>query len=1063
MKRFIALLLALAGCALVHARDPDLVITKISVSDTTLKRGESVTVFFTVKNQGNKAAGSMKHGIMFSSDSKITTSDKVLEKEHQSFLLKGQSFAQTRTVKIPTNAVRGRSYYLGVWADIDGDEDEDGANGNNGSKGVRITITDERADFTPLNLTVNNTTKDTDVHVGQSIDVKWTAKNQGATTLKGTEQGVVFSSDAIIDRNDPVLELEGLGLLTSGQTSPEIRKVKIPDWAKLHQTYYVGVYMDWDKEVSERSESNNNSNAVPVTIAVEGFPDLIAEDLTVKTVAGDSTSVTANPGDTLDLSWTARNRGTKGTHLIDHTAQAILWSDDSSFSLQNDTTLEYEPLGPLHRGDDSPEIRWVKVPDDAVVNRSYYIAIYSDAKNEEDESNENNNLSNYLRVWVTPPDGLGEITSTNVTDRNRLPHLDSDDDRLTEEIGADGATFMMNPSTTFAPNDVALFHATVEHDDKTFGDITKTRVTAYRYASKSTSVRTKISHQVRLVDSKGEKDFHVDWRIPNAPGKYYVKLVSEIAVPDGNGGEQLLEMDSAWANDGDPIIISDDVPVILIHGWSDHKGETFANLEMLIETLLERPVRFFNYSTAADPLFGGNHPRVDISHDGKPDLADQLEAFLLEPEPGAAEIRRTDMVVHSMGGLVARNYALQESKIRRLITLGTPNYGGNLANATGLILNNQAEDLEFGSAVAWKIHRGWKERAHGMPDTLTIVGTNNAEFGKYNTSDVLVKCSSGSLENLGYPVYYVPRGHSNTFSPIGQKGLPHIEDTSDESWEPIKKFLTEEAPPYKNLPGNLGGIDDVGDADHADHLFSGIVLVVSQNGSPTTIVETKNSEVTWNKNTGDDLTELGTNDTGIYYTVGRRADDSEDSDQKYTSYSITVDPGSIPAESQSFRLYAGQTKVVTVGDPGTPSKTADSDNDLLPNHLERQAIDKYTDDDIVSYKDFHPSSDFDLDGLPEHLELAAGTDPLNHDSDGVLTTRFENGDLIIRFRQLRDNTNFSLAAQASEDLDAWNDQGITETIIEEDDTTRVREWKIPADQAAKFLRLRLIRKAHAPR
>ncbi len=1053
MKTFIALFATLITCSVLHARDPDLIITKISVSDTTLKRGESVTVFFTVKNQGNKAAGSMRHGIMFSSDSKITRDDKLLEKEHQSFLLSGQSFAQTRTVTIPTNATRGATYYLGVWADYDNDEDENGKNSNNGSSGVRITITDERADFTPLNLTVNNTTKDTDVHVGQSIDVKWTAKNQGATTLKGTEQGVVLSTDSTIDRNDTVLEFEGLGLLTSGQTSPEIRKVKIPDWAELGTTYYVGVYMDWDKEVSERSESNNNSNAVPVTIAKEGFPDLIAEDLTVDTVDGEGTAVAARPGDTLDLSWTARNRGTKGTSIVDFTSQAILWSEDNNFSLQEDTTLESEPLGPLARGDDSPEIRWVKVPDDAIVNRNHYIAIYADAKDEESESNENNNLSNSIRVYVIPPDDLGKITSTDVTDRNRLPHLDDDDSRLTQLIGTDDK-YMMNTSCTFAPKDVAIFHANVEHDDKTFGDITKTRVTAYYNTSKSESGRAYANHQVRLIDSKGDKDFHITWRTPQDTGKYYVQLIAEIGVPDGNGGDQWIETDSTWANDGEPIIVTNELPVILIHGWSDEGGTTFANLEMLIETDLERPVRFFNYSTGVFK----SQPRVDVSHDGKPDLADQLEAFLKLPEPGAKEIRRTDIVVHSMGGLVARNYALQESKIRRLITLGTPNYGGNNANTAGIILNNQAEDLEYGSAVAWKIHRGWESRSQGMPDTLTIVGTNNALFGKYNNSDILVRCSSASLENLGYPVYYVPRGHSNFYSPVGQKGLPNIEDTSDESWNPIKKFLNGDSAPFENLPGNLGGVDDVGHADHDDHLVSGIVLIVSLDGSPTNIIDTKNSEVGWNKNNINDAFDKGTNDTGIYYIVGRKAAESERNNQKYTEYEISIDPGTIDAENQTFDLYAGQTKVIIAGNAGTPSSTADRDGDLLPDIMELEAIDKYTDDDFLSFEDFNPTSDFDGDGLVEHFELAAGTDPLVADNHGVWTSRYEDGHLVISFVESKSRSDLDISAATSPDLKTWTQQNVLSATVHETETTRTREWKIPTTAASQFLRLQLERK-----
>lgn len=63
-----------------------------------------------------------------------------------------------------------------------------------------------------------------------------------------------------------------------------------------------------------------------------------------------------------------------------------------------------------------------------------------------------------------------------------------------------------------------------------------------------------------------------------------------------------------------------------------------------------------------------------------PEIADEL-ARVLEPWSG----HRVDFVVHSMGGIVVRTY-LQRHKpanVGRLVMIGTPNHGANMANLLG--------------------------------------------------------------------------------------------------------------------------------------------------------------------------------------------------------------------------------------------------------------------------------------------------------------------------------------------------------------------------------------------
>jgi YVTN family beta-propeller protein len=96
---------------------PDLTITAVSSTAISVTRGGTVSITFTVKNQGQGGATSFNVGLYLSKDNVITTSDKILGSvNYRSGLSSGVSNTQTPTVTIPTTVSPG-TYYLGAYAD----------------------------------------------------------------------------------------------------------------------------------------------------------------------------------------------------------------------------------------------------------------------------------------------------------------------------------------------------------------------------------------------------------------------------------------------------------------------------------------------------------------------------------------------------------------------------------------------------------------------------------------------------------------------------------------------------------------------------------------------------------------------------------------------------------------------------------------------------------------------------------------------------------------------------------------------------------------------------------
>jgi uncharacterized repeat protein (TIGR03803 family) len=262
-------------------------------------------------------------------------------------------------------------------------------------------------------------------------------------------------------------------------------------------------------------------------------------------------------------------------------------------------------------------------------------------------------------------------------------------------------------------------------------------------------------------------------------------------------------------------------PVILVHGFCEGP-EAFGNLKALLTTA-GLTVDAFDYSQFTET----NTKNFSIEQ-----LA-TLFALHVIPLVQKNGGRPVDIITHSMGGLVARAWMaglaapLQggaatvpyTGQIRRLILIGTPNYGvavGQLGefvfqirNLVGLSCNPaQAAEQQFGSLFVSRLSDAWESLQAGplgiAPSNIVyIVGTGDTEplfecegSPIQGCSDGLVEISSAVLPSTPQKmIRYVPYRHSvsNLILPLNGLTIAGVTDSSHKSYQVISRFLIQGA------------------------------------------------------------------------------------------------------------------------------------------------------------------------------------------------------------------------------------------------------------------------------
>ncbi|MCA8972388.1 MAG: hypothetical protein KDC95_21550 [Planctomycetes bacterium] len=109
----------LAGKTTCYGK-PNLLITNISSSTKIAQRGGTVVLQASIANHGGVAAGAFEVGYYLSTNSTISTGDRLLATNGSAGLSAGRYYGRSTNVVIPMDAPLGTNMWLGAYADRNG-------------------------------------------------------------------------------------------------------------------------------------------------------------------------------------------------------------------------------------------------------------------------------------------------------------------------------------------------------------------------------------------------------------------------------------------------------------------------------------------------------------------------------------------------------------------------------------------------------------------------------------------------------------------------------------------------------------------------------------------------------------------------------------------------------------------------------------------------------------------------------------------------------------------------------------------------------------------------------
>ncbi len=241
-------------------------------------------------------------------------------------------------------------------------------------------------------------------------------------------------------------------------------------------------------------------------------------------------------------------------------------------------------------------------------------------------------------------------------------------------------------------------------------------------------------------------------------------------------------------------------PVILVNGFSGN-AESFGQMAEYL-ALDGFPVYVFDYGE-----FTGLNSDISIE-----EIA-ALFAGYVNDVLRVTGTGQVDIVVHSMGGLVARAWIAglatvpvkYTGQIRRMITLGTLNYGAVAASIADLIMTNnspiQGDEMALGSNFLLNLHKNWmalKSSGAILPDILFVAGTSGIEntideCGGIGCSDQIVDITSAIMPDApANMVRYVPYIHAHIMPlPFSPTSIAEIDSKDHASYRIAKAFLDD--------------------------------------------------------------------------------------------------------------------------------------------------------------------------------------------------------------------------------------------------------------------------------
>jgi subtilase family serine protease len=332
--------------------------------------GLGVTLGYQIKNAGTLVAAASKVGVYLSTDSTITTADKLIGTDAVAALLAGQASNEGGTFAL--SALTPGTYYLGVVADYDKKVAE--LNENNNTATVAFTV---GADLDILDSPAPTATLSAD---GKSLTLAYQVKNIGKTGSATSTSGVYLSTDATITTSDTLLGTDAVAALLAGAARAEGGTFNLPAGLAPGQ-YYVGVIADYNTKVAELNESNNTASVTRITVGADF--DIVDSPTPTATLSADGKSLT--------LSYQIKNVGPTGSAA---STSGIYLSNDATITT-TDTLIGTDAVAALLAGIARAEGGTFNLPA-GLAPGQYYVGVIADYDKKVAELNETNNTASVV-------------------------------------------------------------------------------------------------------------------------------------------------------------------------------------------------------------------------------------------------------------------------------------------------------------------------------------------------------------------------------------------------------------------------------------------------------------------------------------------------------------------------------------------------------------------------------------------------------------------------------------------------------------------------------------------
>ena len=251
-------------------REPDLVVTSVRVSDTTVSPGERFTLSATLRNRGTGASTATTLRYYRSSNNSISANDTQVGTDSVSRLGANRTGDESISLSAPTSP---GTYYYGACVDTVTDESD---TGNNCSNAVRVIVQAPVRQKPDLVIEAAQAVPAT-VEPGATFRLYATLKNSGTGDSTTTTLRYYRSTDRVITTRDTQLGRGNRDPLAPNATLRRYLEVTAPT---TPGTYYYGACVD--TVTNESDTTNNCSTAVRVTVNPQEVTPMPVRGTTVR-------------------------------------------------------------------------------------------------------------------------------------------------------------------------------------------------------------------------------------------------------------------------------------------------------------------------------------------------------------------------------------------------------------------------------------------------------------------------------------------------------------------------------------------------------------------------------------------------------------------------------------------------------------------------------------------------------------------------------------------------------------------------------------------------------------